>query len=80
MRLQAGDIQFVYNHTNLHDRTAFRDNPNLGERRHLLRLWLALPNDRELPPVFRERYGEIEIGNRGGIVVKGTQLNVPLCP
>lgn len=80
MRLQAGDMQFVYNHTNLHDRTAFRDHPKLGERRHLLRLWLALPNDRELPPVFRERYGEIEIGNRGGIVVKGTQLNVPLCP
>ena len=80
MRLQAGDIQFVYNHTNLHDRTAFRDYPEDNKRRHLLRLWLALPNDRELPPVFQERYGKIEIGNRGGIVVEGTRLNVPLLP
>lgn len=80
MRLEPGDMQFVYNHTNLHDRTAFRDWPEPQNRRHLLRLWLALPEDRELPAVFRERYGTIEIGNRGGIVVKGTKLNVPLAP
>lgn len=80
MRLQPGDIQFVYNHTNLHDRTAFRDWPEQDKRRHLLRLWLALPEDRELPAVFQERYGTIEIGNRGGIIVKGTELNVPLAP
>jgi len=80
MRLQPGDMQFVYNHTNLHDRTGFRDWPEPENRRHLLRLWLALPDDRELPEVFRERYGEIEVGNRGGIIVKGTRLNVPLAP
>lgn len=80
MRLQPGDMQFVYNHTNLHDRTAFTDWPEPEQRRHLLRLWLALPGDRELPPVFSERYGPIEIGNRGGIIVKGTQLHVPLAP
>ena len=80
MRLHPGDIQFVYNHTNLHDRTAFRDWPAVEQRRHLLRLWLSLPEDRQLPPVFSERYGSIEVGNRGGIIVSGTQLNVPLAP
>ena len=80
MRLQAGDMQFVYNHSNLHDRTAFRDWPEPEKRRHLLRLWLALPDDRELPPVFSQRYGPLEIGDRGGIIVPGTQLNVPLMP
>ena len=80
MRLQPGDMQFVYNHTNLHDRTAFTDWPEPDKRRHLLRLWLALPDDRELPPVFSERYGPIDIGERGGIIVKGTQLHVPLAP
>lgn len=80
MRLVPGDMQFVYNHTNLHDRTGFRDWPDPSARRHLLRLWLALPEDRALPPVFEERYGSIEIGDRGGIVVPGTKLNVPLSP
>ena len=80
MRLRPGDMQFVYNHTNLHDRTAFRDWPEPERRRHLLRLWLSLPDDRPLPPVFAERYGSIDIGNRGGVIIKGTRLNVPLEP
>ena len=80
MRLAPGDMQFVYNHTNLHDRTAFIDWPDPKERRHLLRLWLSLPDDRPLPDVFKQRYGSIEVGNRGGIIVDGTRLNVPLAP
>ncbi len=80
MRLRGGDMQFVYNHTNLHDRTGFRDWPDRGRRRHLLRLWLALPGDRPLPPVFAERYGSIKIGDRGGIMTRGTRLNVPMAP
>jgi len=67
MELAVGDMQFVHNHSLLHDRTAFVDNPD--SPRHLLRLWLSVPGDRELPPVFAQRYGSIEIGNRGGIVV-----------
>ena len=80
MRLRPGDMQFVYNHTLLHDRTGFRDWPEKRDRRHLLRLWLALPDDRPLPPVFTQRYGPIEVGNRGGIVCKETQLSFPLMP
>jgi hypothetical protein len=78
MRLGPGDMQFVYNHSQLHDRTGFTDWPEPGKRRHLLRLWLSLDGDRELPDCFRQRYGSIEIGNRGGIVVEGTRLHAPL--
>jgi hypothetical protein len=78
MQLQPGDMQFVYNHALLHDRTAFRDWPDAHRKRHLLRLWLSVPGDRPLPECFRQRYGSIEIGNRGGIITKGTKLNVPL--
>ena len=44
-----GDMQFVYNHNLLHDRTEFIDWPDPDKRRHLLRLWLALPTDQPLP-------------------------------
>ncbi len=78
MQLQPGDMQFVYNHALLHDRTAFRDWPEAHQKRHLLRLWLAIPGDRPLPECFKQRYGSIAIGDRGGIITKGTKLNVPL--
>lgn len=80
MRLAPGDIQFVHNHALLHDRTAFVDWPEPSRRRHLLRLWLACPGARELPPAFAARYGTITVGDRGGIVAPGTLLNVPLEP
>jgi hypothetical protein len=78
MKLQPGDMQFVYNHALLHDRTGFRDWPDAQRKRHLLRLWLSVAGDRPLPECFKQRYGSIEIGNRGGIITKGTKLNVPL--
>ncbi len=78
MDLEPGDIQFVYNHSLLHDRTSFVDDADPALRRHLLRLWLSLPGDRHLPPVFAQRYGSIEIGDRGGIIVSDTKLTVPL--
>lgn len=78
MRLQPGDMQFVYNHTQLHDRTAFVDWPDPSRRRHLLRLWLSPTGDRELPKCFEQRYGSIEIGNRGGIITEHTVLSAPL--
>lgn len=77
MMLEKGDMQFVYNHAMLHDRTSFEDWEPLSQRRHLLRLWLSIPGDRPLPSVFITRYGTVEVGNRGGIVGVDTQLNVP---
>lgn len=78
MQLEPGDMQFVYNHAFLHDRTGFIDWPDPADRRHLLRLWLSMPGDRTLPPVFRSRYGSIEVGNRGGIITSKTTLHAPL--
>ncbi len=78
MRLRPGDMQFVHNHTMLHDRTGFVDWEEPEKRRHLLRLWLSVPEDRALPDIFAERFGSTTPGNRGGIVVPGTQFQVPL--
>jgi hypothetical protein len=80
MAFQPGDMQFVHNHTTLHDRTAFEDWPEPERKRHLLRLWLAAPGARPLPPAYAERYGSVEIGNRGGIICTGTRLHAPLEP
>ena len=55
MNLEPGDMQFVYNHTILHDRTAFEDWDEENRKRHLLRLWLAIPGDRPLPEIFATR-------------------------
>ena len=78
MRLEPGDMQFVYNHSQLHDRTDFVDWPEPSRRRHLFRLWLSPTGDRRLPDVFEQRYGSIEVGNRGGIVTEQTVLSAPI--
>ncbi|NKB48950.1 MAG: TauD/TfdA family dioxygenase [Alphaproteobacteria bacterium] len=78
MRLEPGDMQFVHNHTLMHDRTAFRDWPAPKPRRHLLRLWLAIPGDRPLPAVYAQRYGSVAIGDRGGIITPHTRLTLPV--
>ena len=77
MDLAPGDIQFVNNHTLLHDRTAFDDWSQRERRRHLLRLWLAPKPARALPPVYAQRYGSVVSGERGGICLPTAQLNVP---
>ena len=78
MQLQPGDMQFVYNHSQLHDRTGFLDWPDPSQRRHLMRLWLSIEGDRPLPEAFKERYGTIEVGNRGGIITEHTKLHAPI--
>jgi hypothetical protein len=80
MELRAGDIQFVNNHTLLHDRTAFEDWPEPERKRHLLRLWLAPSQARALPLLFTERYGSVTPGERGGIVVPGMRYTIPWEP
>ncbi len=78
MSLTPGDLQFVNNHTILHDRTAFDDWPNPQRRRHLLRLWLAPIDARPLPPVFALRYGSVELGKRGGVAMPESGGVMPL--
>ena len=65
MMLEPGDMQFCFNHTVFHSRTNFDDWEKPEDKRHLLRLWLNLPNGRRLAPGFADRYGT------------GTGLGVP---
>ena len=44
MDFAPGDIQFVNNGLVIHNRTAFEDWPQIDRRRHLLRLWLRVPD------------------------------------
>jgi len=56
---EPGDVQFVNNHTCLHSRTAYTDWPEPDRYRHLLRMWLAVPNSRPLAEgmgtIYRDR-------------------------
>ena len=49
---EPGDIQFINNYVVLHGRTGYEDHAEPARRRHLLRLWLTVPNARTLPPEF----------------------------
>ena len=80
MELHPGDIQFVHNHTILHDRTAFEDYPEPERKRHLLRLWLAPLGARSLPEVFADRFGSVKPGHRGGAAVTGSKPQVQFEP
>jgi hypothetical protein len=78
MAFLPGDVQLVHNHTLLHDRTSFEDWSEPERKRHLLRLWLAPPEARPLPPVFAQRFGALTPGDRGGVVLDGVRPVAPL--
>ena len=42
--LEPGDLQFLNNRLVLHGRTSFEDYPELERKRHLLRVWLKMPD------------------------------------
>lgn len=49
--MNPGDIVVANNYDILHARSAFEDGES-DEGRHMMRLWLTLPNGRPLPPAF----------------------------
>jgi hypothetical protein len=62
--LQPGEMYFINNYTILHARTAFDDGDAADEqRRHLLRLWLEVPEMRPVHPYIR-RNGIAAIAGR----------------
>ncbi|MDQ2137656.1 TauD/TfdA family dioxygenase [Alcaligenaceae bacterium B3P038] len=68
MWLERGDLQLLNNYVILHSRTNFEDHDEPERRRHLLRLWLAIPGSQPLPPEWREYYGDVRPGAvRGGV-------------
>ncbi len=67
MMFQPGDIQFLNNHVCLHSRTAFEDYEEAERKRHLLRMWMAVPNSRALSPAMHTIFQDQRAGAvRGG--------------
>jgi hypothetical protein len=67
-RLEPGDILLLNNWTTFHRRSAFTDAPGPADRRHLLRIWLSVPNSRPIAPCFRDHFGATGAGAvRGGM-------------
>ena len=50
--MEPGDVQMGNNYAVLHSRTQFQDHDEPHRKRHLLRIWMTLPNGRPLPQVF----------------------------
>ncbi|MBV9783815.1 MAG: TauD/TfdA family dioxygenase [Acidisphaera sp.] len=75
---EQGDIQLLNNHVIYHGRTAYEDDNAAGRERLLLRLWLATPDSRRLPPGFDVLWGAVEPGVlRGGVVQPESGLRAP---
>lgn len=67
MAFEPGDFQFLNNHVTYHSRTEFEDHPEPERRRHLLRMWLSVPNSRPLSPAMGSIYRDRSPGAvRGG--------------
>jgi hypothetical protein len=49
MSIGEGDIQFLNNRLLLHGRTGYEDHLEMARRRHLLRLWLKIPDWPAIP-------------------------------
>jgi hypothetical protein len=79
MQFRLGDIQFLCNHTILHSRRAFKDFEDFGERRHLLRLWLACKDGPALPHWMIDAYDSGRAnGRQDGYHRRTIPLKVPL--
>lgn len=57
MMLEPGDLQFANNYAVLHSRNEFEDHGVHELNRKMLRLWLKMPNARQLAPEFPGRNG-----------------------
>ena len=71
MDFRAGDIQVANNLTTLHARTEYEDWPEPERRRHLLRLWLAVPEGWPLPSAYFDRYEADSHGRPRGVTIPG---------
>ncbi|KAF4267806.1 hypothetical protein CNMCM8812_002095 [Aspergillus fumigatus] len=75
MVLEVGDIQFLANSHVLHARTAYKDHAPPAPRRHLMRLWLATPEDEG---GWRLPFWDSNEKKRGGIQVDDQPPVAPL--
>lgn len=75
MILEVGDIQFLSNSHVLHARTAYTDHAPPAPRRHLMRLWLATPEDED---GWKLPFWDSNEKKRGGIQVDDQPPVAPL--
>ncbi len=67
-RQEPGDLLLLNNFVTFHRRTEFEDHAEPAQKRHILRIWLSVPNSRPLHPLFQANYGATEAGVlRGGM-------------
>lgn len=75
MMFEPGDMQLLNNHITLHARSEFEDFDEPDRKRHLLRMWLSVPNSRELNPQLGYIYRNLSGGTvRGGFPSRTGQL------
>ena len=73
MQLDQGDLQLLNNYVVIHSRTNFEDHDEPERKRHLLRLWLSIPQGQRLPALWKEYFGDVAPGSvRGG--VRGSEI------
>jgi len=72
---QPGDVQLLNNHVMVHSRTEFEDWPEEDRKRHLLRMWLSVPNSRPLSDAMHVIYRDRRPGAvRGGFPSRSGRL------
>jgi hypothetical protein len=66
--LRPGDIAIASNYATFHGRTDYADAGESDAKRHMLRMWLTIPNGRALPPNFEgtREYGATYDRRRNG--------------
>jgi len=74
MAFQEGDIQLINNHTILHAREGYEDYDEPGRERHLLRMWIAVDDERRRP-LADELTKRYEWVRRGGIPSREQTVN-----
>jgi len=71
---EPGDLMLINNYVCLHARTAFTDDEHDPRwRRHLLRIWLSVPNSRRLAPQWQQQlfFQRVAAGAlRGGVPMR----------
>lgn len=72
--MRPGEVLFVHNAMVMHARTSFEDDPDQRRWRHLLRLWLQVPSERNTIP-WAVRH-DIRYGNRGLVRRRGDEPTV----
>jgi hypothetical protein len=67
LHFEPGDVQLINNHVVLHSRTDYVDHEAPERKRHLLRLWLSMPQWPALPESWHAAYKDVAAGAvRGG--------------